>query len=158
MHPVIKASSLLVLLVAGLPVAASAKADRDMQACRAIADRDARLACYDRLVDEAQRDFGGKKAERDPQRDFGATGAMVPQEVRDAEITNITSKITQVQYDRYTGWTMALDTGAVWTQSERTTTGRDPKVGASMEIRKGPLGSYIAKIDGGRPFRVKRVR
>lgn len=158
MHPAIKATSLLILLASGFPSVVSAKADRDMQACRAIADRDARLACYDRLVDAAEQDFGGKKVERDPKLDFGATGTMVPQDVRDAEITNITAKITQVQYDRYTGWTMALDTGAVWTQSERTTTGRDPKVGASMEIRKGALGSFIAKIDNGRPFRVKRVR
>lgn len=158
MHPAIKATSLVILLASALPVAAFAKADRAMQACRAIVDRDARLACYDRLVDDAEKDFGGKRVERDPQRDFGATGTMVPADVRDAEITNITSKITQVSYDRFNGWTMALDTGAVWAQSERTTTGRDPKVGASMEIRKGPLGSYIAKIDNGRPFRVKRVR
>ena len=158
MHPVIKASSLVVLLVAGLPVAASAKADRDILACRAIADRDARLACYDRLADDAEKEFGGARPQRDPQRDFGASPSMLPEDVRAAEITSITAKITQVQYERLGGWTFAIDTNAVWTQTEKTNLRRDPKVGDTVELSKGLLGSYNATVNGGRPFRVKRVR
>ena len=158
MHTAIKATSLLILLASGIPVAASAKPDRDLQTCRTIADRDARLACYDRLADEAEKQFGGTRAQRDPQRDFGASPSMLPDDVRAAEITTISAKITQVQYERLSGWTFAIDTNAVWTQTEKSNLRRDPKVGDTVELSKGLLGSYNAKINDGRPFRVKRVR
>lgn len=89
MHPAIKATSLLILLASGFPIAATAKADRD-----------ARLVCYDRLG----------------------------------------------------GWTFAIDTNAVWTQTEKTNVRRDPKAGDTVDLSKGLLGSYSAKINDGLRF------
>ncbi|VAV87852.1 hypothetical protein MNBD_ALPHA04-649, partial [hydrothermal vent metagenome] len=34
---------------------------------------------------------------------------------------------------------------------------RSPKVGASIVIERGSLGSYVAKVNDGRAFKVKRV-
>lgn len=129
-----------------------------LQACRSIAGVDDRLRCYDRLAEDVEKRDGRVAVERDPIRDFGATSQQLPQEVRDAEVSTITAKITQVQQQQYQGWTFAIDTGAVWTQTEAQSLRRDPEVGATVVLTKGPLGSYIAKINDGRGFRVKRVR
>ena len=55
-------------------------------------------------------------------------------------------------------WSLELEDGAVWVQTESATLGRRPKDGSTVEIRKAAMGSYFINIDGQRAIRAKRVK
>lgn len=129
-----------------------------LQACRSITGVEDRLRCYDRLAEDVEKRDGRVAVNRDPVHDFGASAAQLPDEVREADVSTITAKITQARQQQHQGWTFVLDTGAVWTQTDARRLTRDPVIGATVMLSKAPLGGYTAKINNGLAFRVKRIR
>ena len=57
--------------------------------------------------------------------------------------------------DSLTGAGFTIE-GAQWMTTEAVT-GRSPKVGQSIEIKRAAMGSFMGKIEGGRTIRMKRV-
>lgn len=141
--------------------------------CRAIAADAERLACYDKQVaaiDDAEKRedvvvvdrvqirktrrslfglnlsgvdiFGGKTDEKGQPEEEG--------------VTKIESTVTAVSTTRDGKYLFTLEDNARWQATEAKVTGRRPKAGEAIVIRRGPLGSYIASV-GGRPG-VKVIR
>lgn len=137
--------------------------------CRAQTDDGARLRCFDQaaaaLTEAAaqgnvvvvdQQDL--KQARKSL---FGFSLPKLPffggdQSASD-EQDEITASIASAHSLRYGKWRLTLDSGAVWETTEASTSVRDPKVGNAVLIKRGPLGSYMIRIDGRRGLRAKRV-
>lgn len=141
--------------------------------CRTIVDSAQRLACFDRQVAAmdaaAQRDevvvLDKTELKKTRKTLFGFAFPKLPflgggddEDDRKEEegFSHIEAKITSVRSLGYGKWTIGLDDGAVWTTTEALT-GRDPKAGIPIEIRRGAMGSFIGKVEGGRAVRMKRV-
>lgn len=152
----------LAAALMALPSTAYAQNDdegRSLKACRGVSDPMQRLACYDRFTDSIGRDIALKPVRPyDPIKDFGG-GPQVREADDAARVSSITAKVTEAKHTGITGgWVFAVDTGAVWQQLDSTNPRRDPEVGKQIEIKRNSLGGYTAIVEGGRAFRVKRVR
>lgn len=134
--------------------------------CRAIADPEARLACYDSAVAELasaeqRRDILFADREQVKKTKKGLFGLDVSKlnifsnDGNDA-VDEITTKIVGVrQIDRK--WLLVLEDGARWMQIDSKQLPRFPKAGMEIKIRSAALGSYLANIDGMNAIRVKRT-
>lgn len=142
--------------------------------CRGIADDTQRLACFDRQVGAmeaaAQRDevvvldkgelnktrktLFGFSFPKLPFLGGGDDDAAKPQE--EEGVTHIDATIASVRSLGYGKWQIGLDDGAQWMTTEAITV-RDPKVGQKIELKRGAMGSFIGKVEGGRPVRMKRI-
>lgn len=174
--------SALAAALAGLIVAApgalAAEKDetrapifQELVNCRTVADPSERLACYDQRVaslDEAEKSKQlviADKAKIEEVRK-GLFGFSFPNlneifaggEKGGArkEPEEITSTLTSANHLGYGKWSFVLADGAVWSTTEPMT-GRSPKAGAAITIRRGILGSFTLLIDGARPVKGKRV-
>lgn len=154
-----------IILLSALAMPASAalaqsdSETRSLKSCRGINDDAQRLACYDRFTDSIGRDITTKPARPyDPIKDFGG-GPEVQKADDAARVSSITAKVTEARHTGKTGgWIFAVDTGAVWQQLDSANPRRDPEVGKQVEIKRNSLGGYTATVEGGRAFRVKRIR
>lgn len=142
--------------------------------CRSIADNVERLACFDRQVGAmdaaAQRDevVVLDKGELNKTRKtlFGFSFPKLPflgggddkDEGKGEEdgVARMEAVIASVRSLGYGKWQIGLEDGAQWMTTEAVT-GRDPKVGQTIEIKRAAMGSFMGKVDGGRPVRMKRV-
>lgn len=141
-----------------------------LAACRAIADAGARLNCFDRasanLLAATQRgdisivDRGQLRQARRSLFGFGMP--KLPFFAGDKSVDDVpdklTSKVTAVRsvgYDRYQ--VRIEDGGALWETTESYGSFRAPTAGESVEIRRGPLGSYILRFGRQRGVKGKRV-
>lgn len=142
--------------------------------CRAIADNVARLACFDRQVGAmdaaAQRDevVVLDKSELNKTRKtlFGFSFPKLPflgggddgdgDKPQEEGFSQIDSVIASARSLGYGKWQIGLEDGAQWMTTEAVT-GRDPKVGQKIELKRAAMGSFIGKIEGGRAVRMKRV-
>lgn len=138
--------------------------------CRAIADSNARLACYDAAaarLDEAEAKGDVVVLDRAQTRQarreaFGFTMPSLnvfnrgePEE----QLDRVSFKVVRAwQAGPNAQWVMELDSGAVWRQIDTDTLYRKPKAGSTVEIRSAALGGYMANIDGATAIRVKRDR
>lgn len=168
-----------LLLAAPAPLAAQDDKDESayvaaLRACQGKTDPAERLACYDtavaamvsassegevRVVDreevrETRRKlfgfslpdlgiFGGKSDKDDPEQQ--------------AEFTTLQTTISGV---RASGKTYVLVTaeGAEWQLDELPARLMRPKVGQTLEIKKGALSAYFLRIDGQKGVKGRRVR
>ena len=74
------------------------------------------------------------------------------------EISEIDGVVQSARKLRSGKWLVRLEDGAVWQQTEPPRSSqRDPKAGDSIVIKRAALGSYMAKINDGRGFKVMRV-
>ena len=143
-------------------------------ACAEIADDMARLACYDESVGrlEAAEAAGEvttiSKAEvEEIERDsFGFSLPSIARNVlpkfgndeaeKLQEVVFAVESINRRSNDKIR---ITLENGQVWDQSDDKWVYYSKKNGAeSAEIKRAALGSFKMKLDGGRAFRVKRVR
>lgn len=141
--------------------------------CRAIADGPQRLACFDRQVAAmdvaAQRDevvvLDKGELKKTRKTLFGFSFPKLPflggeneQDDRKEEegFNHIQATITSARSLGYGKWQIGLDDGAQWATTDAVT-GRPPKVGQPIEIRRAAMGSFLGKVDGGRAVRMKRV-
>jgi hypothetical protein len=133
--------------------------------CRKLTDSAARLACYDASVaalagaaDTKQVLVVDRATTEKTKR--GLFGLSLPKiklfgDNDDVEIDKIESTITAVSSSRDGSAIFVLADGARWKQTE----GRDTfaKAGQKIEITKGSLGSYFARINGQSGVRVIRL-
>lgn len=153
----------MVMAFIAIPASTSAQSEeegRSLQACRGINDAMERLGCYDRFTDSIGRDIGLKSTRPyDPIKDFGAPHDILNKgDIESRGPLFIESKIISARESGYGKWTMVLETGAVWTQTDTVNLVSTPKEGAIAKISQAGLGSYIAKVGNGKAFKVKRVR
>lgn len=142
--------------------------------CRAIAEDAARLACFDRqsaaMDAAAQRDevvvLDKSELKKTRKSLFGFSFPKLPflgggddeqEEAREEEgFSHIEAKIASLRSIGYGKWQIGLEDGAQWATTEAVT-GREPRVGQMIEIRRAAMGSFMGKVAGGRAVRMRRV-
>lgn len=152
-----------------------AKAEADhvaaLRQCQQEADRDRKLACYDRvagafiaaveggdvrLVDRQEREktrrglFGFSLGNL-----FGGDGK---EDDEPAELESLTSTITAVrQIDRKTYQIRIADGNALWQINEAPSRFIMPRVGEKVEFKRAALGSYFVRVGNQIGVKGKRV-
>lgn len=139
--------------------------------CRAIADNAARLACFDQASgallaatsrgDVSVIDRGELRTTRRSLFGFGLPklpffrGDPTADEASD----NLDSKIATAREVGYGKYRIGLtDGGAVWETLETYESFDPPRPGQPIAIKRGPMGSYMVRIDGQRGVKAKRVQ
>ena len=170
------ALSLSILIAASAhPVAAQEESGppevfENVVRCQEIADNAQRLACFDASVAalaaaEETRDVQIASREQIRSTRRGLFGIPLPKlnlfggdddEDVEEEIRELQTTITSIQ-NSGTNMRFEVEGGAVWQKTDNAFI-RDADPGQTVIIRRAALGSYIAKVDGGLAFRVKRVR
>lgn len=140
-------------------------------ACRAIADDQARLACFDREVSALQTAEANDevvivdreevtKARRDL---FGFTLPKIDlfrkrnRDEEAEEIDRIEDSLAAFRIDPSGRALITLGNGARWMQTDNAPVLGEPKTGDKVVIETAALGSFKASIGGRRAIRVKRV-
>ena len=142
---------------------------QQLYSCRDIADPTARLACFDREVgalvtaDAASEiRFADKETSQAARR--GLFGFSIPNLDRlfgsdeakvDERLQTTLKAVSTNELGRYR---LTMEDGAVWIQIEDMGLIRPPRAGQTIEIKKGAIGSYFGKVDGGRAIRIRRER
>lgn len=138
--------------------------------CREIADPEQRLACFDREVGALQTAEESNEvviADREQVREakrglFGFSIPKIPlfskgEEDGQDEVSELASTIQQAAKMGNGRWIFVIDGGARWMQTDSTPILGEPGRGDSIVIERASLGSFKAKIEGGRAFRIRRV-
>ena len=131
----------------------------DARRCASLGETGQRLACYDRL-------FRTEQVVDVPKTDealFGYRG-KIAQEARDEQakalasnLTELTARVDAVDYLGNGTFRVSLDNGQQWQQLASGVTLR-LKVGESVSIKPGALGSFTLVAASGRAAKVRRVR
>lgn len=138
----------------------------DVTICRDIADDSDRLACYDRAVgrlaeaEEAQDIVVMSREEvREARRaSFGCQRGDFPELVDadgDGERRELATTITGVRNVIGGFYILTLAEGGVW-ETREASRRLSPDDGDEIIIRPAALGSFMARIGGQRPVRVRR--
>jgi hypothetical protein len=136
--------------------------------CRGAPDA-TRLACYDGAVAEVGKLIASGELvivdhERVAKVKRQAFGFSLPslslfeRSDKPQELEQVTSTVTHASMGGDGKWTVALDDGSVWQQTDAGNIAKYPKKGSRVEIRKASMGSYFMNLDGQRALRVKRVQ
>jgi hypothetical protein len=134
-----------------------------LQACATLADDASRLACYDEQINRASPAAAPEAAAAPPHEDFGVAGSELARR-RDAERRQdnlpaepMIATVTLLSRLSHGEIVMTLSNEQVWRQKKP-----DPyfpvKVGDSIRIEPGLLGSYRLFLPAGRFSQVTRVR
>ena len=159
-------------LIASEPALAadtSSSALKPIFECRALPDATARLACYDSKVAQLEADTSAKKVTIVSQDEIKQArrslfGFSLPRlslldgkaKSDEPDVTEISSKIKQA-FQRGDGqWTLVLEDGARWAQTDGMPLRFDAKPGDTVVIRRAALGSYLARIGGQTAIRMQR--
>ncbi|WP_211051430.1 hypothetical protein [Parasphingorhabdus halotolerans] len=142
----------------------------DLIACKTLPDASARLACYDAKVaalETAQTNNEVVIADREQVREArkGLFGLSLPRinlfggdGDEGSDIAQIDGVIKSAKTSRSGKWLITLEDGAVWQQTDAPrSTMRQPKPGDSITIERAALGSFLAKVNDGRGFKVIRL-
>lgn len=134
--------------------------------CRSVADRDARLACYDRevaglaaAIDSREIVVVDREVVRETRRSlfgFATPARGLLAETPEDEITQLTTSLTAVRPFGVGRYRLGLKDAGTWETLEAQST-LFPKTGDTVELKRGLLGSYIATVGRSRAVRVKRV-
>lgn len=136
--------------------------------CRTVTSDVQRLACYDRAVGDLAKVRAGSgltvlSGEEVRQRRrslfglslpdinlFGSGGGKIP------SVETLDSTVTGLSVSGREGLLLTFADKSVWRTVER---GRiDPKVGDTVHIKRGALGSYLGSFNRQRSIRIQRVR
>lgn len=167
------ASGFLLAVAAAAPGRAAAA--NDVQACVAIADDAARLACYDRAVGRtgsrppaaavaapaaaaATAPAAAAAAASDPAAEFGLTEAAkrAKSPSKPAEPQSISARVVSLRWRKYGEFVVTLDNGQVWEQIEPMPAAT-VRIGDSVTVKKALLGSYTLVTAGKVPTKVRRI-
>ena len=168
---------IMVAAAAALPAAAAAQDKKPVPAavatvvgCRAEADPEARLRCFDQAasaLDQAVASGALIALDRDAVRTTrrslfgldinlpffgGDKGEDEPEEAKE-----IQAVVKSARETGYANWLLELDTGAYWQTTEATPNLPMPRPGAKVTIRKGLAGGYMLDY-AQRRIRAKRIR
>ena len=91
---------------------------------------------------------------------FGGDRLAKTKDDKPKKLTEISTKVADLQFTSLKKAIVTLENGQVWRQldSDSTRVRKKTAIGAEVTIKKASFGSHKMKIDGGRSFRVKRVR
>jgi len=171
------ATAIAASLVLASPPAAAQEAPREghpaikrLSDCRAIADPQVRLACFDREVAtiaaaEERRDLVVMDRARIRSTRRTLFGLALPDlgifgdDRDDTEaVTNIEGSIKTVSRNELGRWIFDLQEGGRWIQVDSRELPIAPRPGHSIKIRRASLGSYLANVKNQIAIRVERVR
>lgn len=175
----VAAPFVLLACVTAMPAAAKDKEPtarpvqiQELYACRDIVDSTARLACFDREVGELSAadtnreiSFADQATMKKARR--GLFGFSLPNlgplfggddDKEEERITSIDSTIKAVSTNAAGKYRLTLEDDAIWVQIDGIGTVFDVRPGRKINIKAAALGSYLARIDGGRAFRIRRER
>ena len=136
--------------------------------CRTVTDSAARLACFERSVGALEAalasnevvvvDSAQARAARREAFGFSLPSLNIFNRVQGGEeLDEATFTVASASRDGGV-WTVRMDNGQVWRQTQSTPGYMSVRRGAKAEIRKGILGSYFMNVDGGRALKVVRQR
>lgn len=147
-----------------------------LRECARIDDPTARLACFDNNIRaagaapraaapaarQAPKGGGAPVASGTPQG-FGAESIREVRQQRDTERRqssgSIRARVTGVTEREPGVYLLTLEGGAQWLFSESTPSNyRAPDRGATVEIERASLGSFLLRFEGQRPVPVRRVQ
>lgn len=137
--------------------------------CRKVADKDARLACYDKAADafeEAQAQGQVVVVDRAQVREvkrqsFGFAIPSLnffPKGPKEEEMTRVTVKLSGAHQDENGKWVMTTDENAVWRQIDTAEVFDPPHAGSTVAIRRASLGSFFCNIDNDSAVRCTRTQ
>ena len=139
---------------------------QDVYACKAVADDNARLACYDAAVGRLQEAEAAGKITTVTEKDieeaqrssFGLPTIAMPSFglAKESEAIEEVSVAVNAISGGPGALRVTLENGQVWVQTDD----RPIKARGQSEavIKKASFGSFKMKLDGGRAFKVKRVK
>lgn len=126
----------------------------DSHRCASITPDAERLACYDKAFGSPSTPSNGAATPHD----FGLPASKPDREASAAKKEEtITAVITSVDRRRDGKLVVTLDNAQTWAQSENNSQ-VDLRVGDTITVRRGALGSYLLISRAGVGTRVKRVR
>lgn len=166
-------------LLAALPAPASAQIADDvvlniMRECARIDDPTARLACYDNNIRSAganprntvpgevrvQGGAGAPIAQGGP-AGFGREDIRTPERFNAApagEASEITARVTEVTERQQGIYLLTLEGGAQWLFTQGVDISYSaPRVGSTVEIRRGALDSFLMRYNNQPSVRVRRI-
>jgi hypothetical protein len=137
----------------------TAPAVQAVLACRTVKDDAARLDCFDKAtaaMGEAETKGDLLTLDREQRRAVRkqAFGLTLPalnlfdRGEKPEEADRITATVASATQDPYGKWTIRLDDGAVWRQTDSNEISRPPHKGSTVVIKKGVLGSFFIDVDG----------
>lgn len=121
-------------LICPVPATASAATEN----CRAVANPQQRLACYDAREDQGSQERAGRQ-----KANFGLADKQKAPEDRTDAVDAVSSKIIQVNGSR-----VVLEDGAVWQFDRDSRMIFWVRPGQEITVKKGVLGGYRASVKG----------
>jgi hypothetical protein len=146
-----RGSGLRALLACALVFSAfnDLRAGEPPHPCASLGNDDERLACYDRAFGKPPQPSNGASPGPEP-----GLGDQSPSEKKSARIT---ATVTAFERRRDGLFVVTLDNGQVWSQTELDSRA-EVRVGDTVKLRRGALGSYLLSTSAGIGTRVRRVR
>ncbi|MCT2399675.1 hypothetical protein [Novosphingobium mangrovi (ex Huang et al. 2023)] len=145
---------------------------RKLMDCRAMSNPDERLACYDEqtaALDEATQKreivISDKKAIDTARRGLFGFAAPIGKlmgfggnddEDDSDEIKEIETSVSSVRRSG-SGWLLKLEDGSTWEQNDTRDFVLSPKVGNTVRIKRGVLGTYLVSVQGQRSIKMRRI-
>ncbi len=141
--------------------------------CVAKVDSAERLACYDRAVESlriaaASQDVVIVERAEVRKARKGLFGFALPRvgflagrsgnAEDEADAQRLVTTITSARPFGYGNWRFTTETGAIWETTEVRRGFDEPRPGRTVEIAKGSLSSYFAKVGTGIRVQVRRVQ
>lgn len=134
--------------------------------CKLIAERDARVDCYDAAMEllgaaERQGEIVVVERERVLEARRAVFGFSLPAlpglPGGEAEALNeVETKLERAAYVTGAGWTFHLADGSIWRQIDTTPLEFRPQSGLPIKIRRAAMGSYMLKVADYPAVRAKR--
>ncbi|HWK40708.1 MAG TPA: hypothetical protein VNR60_02150 [Croceibacterium sp.] len=146
-----------------------------MRECARIDDPTARLACYDNNIRSAgasprvstpgrmdtPQASAGAPVSRNSPSGFGGDSVRTTQrfETPAGQVDEISATITAISQRGPGLYLLTIDGGAQWQFAESVGNSyRVPRVGSTVEIARGSLGSFLMRFDRQQGVPVRRVR
>lgn len=175
--PLLATAAFALASEASAQAAATGRADlvRKLSDCRKLADDPARLACYDAaaaaleqaeakgeimVVDREQADRVRRQAFGFSLQALNIFDRVVGGEAAgeaSQPLDRITTTLTRGHQRGDGRWTLELEDGAVWQQTDDQPMQR-ANPGATVTIRRAAMGSFFVNVDGQRAIRATRVK
>ena len=136
-------------------------------ACRSVMDNAARLACFDKETQTVAGAFStgdvvalDREKVRSTRRSL--FGFHVPTLGNvfggdDNEIKQVDGVVAAVDGNADGGYTIRLEDGARWSQTDGKPIALEPRRGDKVVVRRGAMGSYFLSVGGQPGVRVERL-
>jgi len=169
MHKALLAGTLAIAAAGATPAFGQARSAEDqlgsVQACRAIADLEQRVACYDRASAPGAPPAQAARTQppappppppptpeeqfgRSPERSRPAPPPPPPQQARSPqEIDQLSARIVSLRSDALGRLSFVLDNGQVWRMTGSEGVLDFPSRGDTVTVRRGAIGGY--RLDWG---------